>query len=138
MLLAFLEYSALESGVAVRPDSDSLFWTATDAKQSFNFSVQLGSDVFALRAVAEDSDFSGFRNDQLLFRCSRNTRVVTDATGVVTGLIGVSTSNVSATLQVVGSSNVTQEVATNSRWQFDAASGKLSLLETVPFTLPFE
>jgi hypothetical protein len=174
MLLSFLEYTALTTGIAVRPalastgaptlpSSDSpesvvrataagdvgaarLLWTAVAASNMttprFNYTQVLGAAHFTLAADGggDNSTFKGFADSTLLFECTSNSRVVTDAEGNVVGVWGVLTKSVAVRLMIPGKGVVTQQVGPNEEWELTAATAgsalALKLVRRVPFVLP--
>jgi hypothetical protein len=162
MLLSFLEYTALTTGIAVRPalastgtdsaadsqDSGArLLWTAAAPRANathqelgrFNYTQVLGAAQFSLVASGGNGTFSGFAtNGQQLFECTPNVRVVTDALGGVVGVWGISTKAETARLIVPGRGAVTQLVGPNEEWAL-ATKGRaltLKLVRRVPFVPP--
>ena len=92
MILSMLEYAALTTGIVVRPQSATILWSSikTNVTQpTFVFTQRLGNIVFRLDSLANGT-FMGTRNGVQVFECTGNTRVVTDADGFVTGVVGAS------------------------------------------------
>ena len=151
MLLSFLQYTALTTGIAVRPETGSILWSSiattvwkkkkkkkkkTDSLL-FTFTQTLGTNVFTIAAFEKNASFVGRRNGVLLFECSGNTRLITGVNGVVTGVVGASSKTESVVLRVPGQSALTTLiVAPNEEWTI-ANDGRPSRTRKVPFTMPF-
>ena len=139
MLLSMLEYSALTTGIAVRPESATILWTSVKTNATlpaFTFTQRLGSATFHLAGLANGT-FRGTRNGALVFECTGNTRVVTDSDGVVTGVVGVSTATEEVLLRLPGAEQPLQlAVAPNEEWAIRGDRAP-SLVRKVPFTPPF-
>jgi hypothetical protein len=164
MLLSFLEYSAMTRGISVRPASGALLWTAVEVPAttsdsrhidergasavdsadvdgpSFSFVQELHTATFTLDGSSTAS-FQGKRNGLLLFKCTRNARVITDAkTGLVTGVWGVLATPVQVELHLPGlRAPLIQTVEPNEEWMLTTSSAgpKLTLARKVPFTAPY-
>ena len=141
MLLSMLEYTALTTGIAVRPEASALLWSnvqtdATAAAHTFSFAQQLGASSFNLTGSV-GGEFVGSRNGAELFKCSGGTRVVTDAdSGAVTRVIGIDSVPVVVRLELPGAVKaLVFTVGPNEEW--DVAGSKPILVRRVPFVEPF-
>jgi hypothetical protein len=141
MLLAFLEYTALATGVAVRADPPALLWSALSAgaapPPAFAFQQQLGASVFRLERFANGS-WAGSRNGAPLFSASGGgARVVTSLDGVVTGVVGAGAERAAVALTLPGApAPLLLDVAPNEEWAVDGSAPPV-LARKVPFTPPF-
>ena len=157
MLLSMLEFTALTTGIAVRPTTGTLMWSniqvSTDMGRSrvssrdhqhgeqptFTFEQQLGKSAFKLKG-AGDGSWVGSRNNVELFSCSGSTRVVTDGvTGNVISILGASSEKaVAVELKLPGVAKVIAlTVAPNEEWAVDSSTGTATRVKSVAFTLPF-
>lgn len=164
MLLSMLEFTALTTGIAVRPTSGTLMWSniAVSAQfggsggrsngrrggnllvleqPAFTFKQQLGQSMFKLKGAA-DGSWVGTKNNVELFSCSGSTRVVTDGvSGKVISIIGASSEKavaVELTLPTAPAKKLIKiTVAPNEEWAIDSSAGTATRTKSVPFTLPY-
>jgi hypothetical protein len=141
MLLSMLEYTALTTGIAVRPDA--LLWSAVDVsggeqpQPAFSYSQQLGDATFTLAAFANGS-FVGSRGGVQLFAASGSVRVVTDAAGAVTGVVGAGAAPQAVELALPGAGQpVRLAVAPNEEWAVSDDGKAPVLTRKVPFVAPY-
>ena len=142
MLLSLLEYTALTTGIAVRPDK--LLWSAIDMSvesqplQSFNYSQQLDDAIYSLTCFGNGT-FSGSFNGQNLFVITGSIRVVTDFLGNVIGVIGASVLQMQSIELILP--HITQPikfiVSSNEEWEITSEQTQPILVRKVPFVEPF-
>jgi hypothetical protein len=138
MLLSLLEYTAMTTGIAVRPEAATLLWSAVatggEAPATFIATQQLGDTLFQL-AGHSNGTFAGVRNGARIFAVAGNTRIVTDFSGTVTRVIGASAAAEAVELQLP-TGFLKLEVQPNEEWAISGAAPPV-LARKVPFVEPF-
>ena len=148
MLLSMLEFSAMTTGIAVRPGpSDvTLLWSAiAPAPTTFSFVQTLGADRYELAGFSNGT-FVATRNSVLVFSGAGRARVVTGLDGAVRGVVGASNETETVDLSLPPSASSTAAaspgaalrlvVAPNEEWAVGGA-GPPVLTRKVPFIAPF-
>ena len=103
---------------------------------AFTFTQRLGSAFFRLQGNGNGT-FAGTRGGTPLFECVGSTRVVTDAEGKVTSVVGASTATQTVRLRLPGAAlPVVITVAPNQEWAIRDGSPP-ALVRHVPFVRPF-
>jgi len=138
MLLSMLEYTAMTTGIAVRPDAATLLWSAlAGAPTDFAFRQTLGADVFVLSGFANGT-FAATRNGAPAFSGSGSARVVTGLDGVVRGVVGASNATQTVELSLPGAAGpVRLVVAPNEEWGVGPDGKAPVLARKVPFVAPY-
>ena len=151
MLLSMLEYSAMTTGIVVRPHLSALYWSSAGTSEgpstapAFTFTQVLGSNTYRLQGFGNGT-FWGERNGRALFRCTGNTRVITDVAGTVTSVVGVSAASAPEQVQLqlpaptptAGSLPrlLQLKVAVNEEWAIRGNAAPVRT-RTVLFTAPY-
>ena len=141
MLLSLLEYTALATGVAVRPEFGILLWSsvpaAAAALAAFTFEQQLGATVYQLTGFANGT-FSGAINGIVAFSVSGGgARVITDFQGAVTRVVGASAATQQLQLALPGAATpLALVVAPNEEWAISGAAPPV-LARKTPFVAPY-
>lgn len=141
MLLAFLELTALTTGIVVRPEAAEVHFSAvavvgTAVPPAFSFEQRLGATVFHVDGLGNGT-FVGSRNGALIFSCDGSTRIVAGVDGVVTRVIGSSAAPALVQLRLPGSvAPLALQVPPNTEWAINGASPP-QLVRQVPFTPPY-
>lgn len=140
MGLSFLEYQAMTTGIALRPENGTVLFSAVaingSAVPQFSFSQRLGETVFRIDGFGNGT-FSGSRDDTEIFSCTGSARVVTDVSGEVIAVVGAGAVASNVELALPGAPGPLQlDVQPNTEWAIHGASPPV-LVRQVPFTPPF-
>lgn len=148
-LLALLEFTSHTHGVKPRPADSTLLWSdalpvdphsavahATAPATTATYTQQLGAHAWTLAAGESTGTFTGSRDGEPLFGCTRGVRVVTALeTSTVVGVVGISTVPVAIRLVVHASGRtITGTVDPNTEYAVDGST--LVVTRRVPFAPP--
>lgn len=141
MILSMLEYQALTTGVALRPEHATVLFSSIAlagdaAPPTFSFAQQLGNATFRIDGLANGT-FSGTLNGVRLFTCDGSARIVTGLNGVIVGVVGATASTETVLLHLPGAATpLSLQVAPNTEWAINGDNAPV-LVRAVPFSPPF-
>jgi beta-glucosidase-like glycosyl hydrolase len=159
MLLSQLEFSALTTGVAIRPGAAranaTVWWSNIAASTSehasehaseqaqtpratapaFTFTQRLGASAYRVEGFGNGT-FHGSLNGKRLFACDGHVRVVSSADGVVSGVVGAGAESASVVLTLPQRAAARFDVAPNEEWLISSVGAPVRI-RRVAFTPPF-
>jgi len=133
--LSVLEYIAHLHGVELVLDKNQVWFSGlAGGEHDLEYTQKWNDHTFSVRL--NERHFDGLIDDHKAFTCSANVRVVTDLSGRLIRIVGISPKPQKTTIEW-GASKQTLTVVPNQTYT-PAPSGSFAPAEAVPFDYPYE